>query len=159
MRKTEKADWLFIIPATLVWAAALLLTARDFWQKRHARFRLDSVCVGGLVLMLVGVGMRRRAHYILGRQFMYGLRTLDDHQLVTGDMYQYVRHPAYTGDMLFHFGLTLFFGSLRGLLVMLLLIPCFVYRIHVEETMLIRRFGSVYCAYRQRSKRLLPFLF
>ena len=32
MFKTEKADWVFIVPATLVWLAGLAATALDFWQ-------------------------------------------------------------------------------------------------------------------------------
>jgi len=58
--------------------------------------------------------------------------------------------------MLFHFGVPLLFSSLHGLLIMLALIPCFLYRIAVEERMLISRFGDSYHAYRQRTWRLLP---
>lgn len=83
----------------------------------------------------------------------------DDHVLVTSGVYRRMRHPAYTGDMLFHFGVTLLFSSLRGLVIMLALIPCFCYRIAIEERMLVARFGDSYRAYCQRTRRLLPHVF
>jgi protein-S-isoprenylcysteine O-methyltransferase Ste14 len=157
MFRTEKADWAFIVPATLVWLAGLAATALDFLQAwRRRDFRFGPLNLLGLVLMIAGLGLRLAARRSLRQQFSYSLRLRDDHVLVTTGVYRRVRHPAYTGDMLFHFGVPLFFSSLRGLAVMLLLIPCFLYRIAVEERMLIRRFGDSYGEYRRHSWRLLP---
>jgi len=154
MQVTDKRDWGFLISATVLWAVAMVVTLRDCWRKR--RLASPALRRGALAAMVGGVGLRLRARYILGRQFSYALRTLPDHQLMTRDIYSVVRHPAYTGDLMFHFGVTVFFGSVRGLLIMLLLIPCFIYRMNVEENMLLRRFGKHYQAYQQRTRKLLP---
>ncbi|MFN8371832.1 MAG: isoprenylcysteine carboxylmethyltransferase family protein [Anaerolineae bacterium] len=130
------------------------MTLHDCWRKR--RLASPTLRRVALAAMVGGLGLRLRARYILGRQFSYALRTLPDHQLVTSDLYSVVRHPAYTGNLMFHFGVTIFFGSVRGLLIMLLLIPSIIYRTNVEETMLLRRFGKHYQAYQQRTKKLLP---
>jgi protein-S-isoprenylcysteine O-methyltransferase Ste14 len=157
MFKTEKADWAFIVPSTLVWVAGLAATALDFRQtRRRSAFRFGPLNLLGLALMVVGLRLRRAARRSLRQHFSYGLRLRDDHVLVTSGVYRQVRHPAYTGDMLFHFGVALLFSSLHGLLIMLALIPCFLYRIAVEERMLISRFGDSYRAYRQHTWRLLP---
>jgi protein-S-isoprenylcysteine O-methyltransferase Ste14 len=42
---------------------------------------------------------------------------------------------------------------------MLLLIPCILYRIRIEESMLVERFGDEYRNYRQTSKKLIPYLY
>ena len=159
MFKTEKADWAFIVPATLVWIVALAATALDFrkaWRRRALRF--GPLNLLGLAFIAVGLGLRLAARRSLRGQFSYGLRLRDDHRLVTTGIYRRVRHPAYTGDMLFHFGVALLFSSLRGMVIMFALIPCFLYRISVEERMLIGRFGDSYRTYRQRSWQLLPLL-
>lgn len=157
MFKTEKADWAFIVPATLVWAAGLAATAQDFWQAwRRGAFRFGPLNLLGLALVVAGLGLRLAARRNLRQHFSYALRLRDDHALVTSGIYRRVRHPAYTGDMLFHFGVALLFGSLRGLAILLGLIPCFLYRSAVEERMLIARFGDPYLEYRQRTGRLLP---
>lgn len=157
MFKTEKADWAFIVSATLVWLAGLAATAVDFRQawRRHA-LRFGPLNLLGLALVAAGLGLRLAARRSLRQHFSYALRLRDDHVLVTTGVYRRVRHPAYTGDMLFHFGVPLLFSSLRGLAIMLFLIPCFLYRIAVEERMLMGRFGDSYRAYRQHTWRLLP---
>jgi protein-S-isoprenylcysteine O-methyltransferase Ste14 len=103
--------------------------------------------------------LRLIARRTLGKHFSYALRTLEDHQLVTQGIYGHLRHPAYTGDLLVQLGVTLLFSSLAGFLLMLLLIPCFLYRIKIEEEMLGERFGERYRAYAKRSKRLLPYVY
>lgn len=95
----------------------------------------------------------------MGRYFSARLRTLHEHQLVTQGIYSRVRHPAYTGNLLFWFGTALLFSSWYGFLMFLLLIPCFIYRIKVEERMLIEEFGGEYLEYMKRTKKLLPYVY
>ncbi len=159
MFKTEKADWAFIAPATLVWVVALAATWLDFLQAwRRRTFRFGPLNLLGLVWMILGLGLRLAARRSLRQHFSYALRLRDDHVLVTSGVYRRIRHPAYTGDMLFHFGVTLLFSSLRGLVIMLALIPCFYYRIAIEERMLVARFGDSYRAYCLCTRRLLPYV-
>ncbi len=159
MFKTVKTDWYFIIPATLVWISALSVTAWDFVQVQQATFRFGFINLLGLTWMLAGIFIRRWAKRDLGKYFSSGLRILNNHQLVTYGIYKRVRHPAYLGNFLFWFGVPLLFSSLYGFLVMFLLVPCFLYRIKVEEKMLIERFGSEYLEYMKRSRRLIPYVY
>ncbi len=159
MFKTIQADWYFIVSATFVWISALGVTAWDFIQVRQATFHFGFVNLLGLTSTLIGIVIRRWAKKDLGRYFSAGLRTLSNHQLVTDGIYRHVRHPAYLGNFLFWFGVPVLFSSLYGFLVMLLLIPCFLYRMRVEEKMLIERFRRDYLEYMKHSKRLIPYIY
>jgi protein-S-isoprenylcysteine O-methyltransferase Ste14 len=61
--------------------------------------------------------------------------------------------------LLFYSGVTLLFSSWYGFLFMLLLIPCFLYRIRIEEEMLVERLGAEYQAYMKVSKKMIPYLY
>jgi protein-S-isoprenylcysteine O-methyltransferase Ste14 len=159
MFNTLKADWYFIIPATLIWLAALIVTAWDFIYLQEAAFHLEFIKLIGVSLILIGLALRMAARKALGHHFSYALRIIDQHELVTTGIYTYIRHPAYSGDLLFHYGVTLLFSSLYGFMIMLLLIPCFLYRIRVEENMLSEQFGQEYLEYMQTTKKLLPYLY
>ncbi len=160
MFKTKGADWLFIVASALIWMTGLVITARDFRRQIAVKsFHCGWLNGLGLGLMVGGVGLRMLARKALGKQFSYALRTLDDHTLLTNAIYNWLRHPAYTGDLMFHFGIPILFASPRGLLIVLLLIPCMLYRIEIEENMLIERFGEAYRSYRRRSKKLIPFVY
>lgn len=159
MFKTKKADWYFIIPASLVWISALIVTAWDFVELQEAVYHFGFASLIGLIFMVTGVSIRMVARKTLGKHFSYALRTLEAHELVRDGIYERVRHPAYSGDLLFHFGTPLLFSSWYGFLLMLLLIPCILYRIRIEESMLVERFGDEYRKYRQTSKKLIPYLY
>lgn len=159
MFETKKADWYFIIPTALVWISGLIITAWDFIQLQGARYDLGLLSIVGVVLILAGAVIRQRAIRALGRYFSSGLRTLEEHKLVKDDLYKHIRHPAYTGFLLVWFGVPLLLSSLYGFLLMLLFIPCFLYRMKVEENMLIEKFGNEYKEYMRNSKKLIPYVY
>ena len=159
MRHTLQEDWYFIVPATIIWLVALSVTAWDFLGRHKARMHFRPMNLMGAGAIVAGLAICLKARKMLGKHFTYALQTSEDHTLVRQGIYRYIRHPGYSGDLLFQFGVTLLFSSWRGLLLMLLLIPCFIYRIAIEERMLITRFGSDYREYVHSSKRLIPGLF
>lgn len=159
MFKTIKADWYFVTPATLIWLAGLIVTAWDFIQVQKATYAFNLLNLVGLVLILAGVAIRLRAKRVLGRYFSITLRTVEEHKLVKSDIYQPIRHPAYAGNLLVWFGVPFIFSSVSGFLAMLLLIPCFLYRIRIEEKMLIEKFGNEYVEYMKSSKKLIPYVY
>ncbi|HEV2390188.1 MAG TPA: isoprenylcysteine carboxylmethyltransferase family protein, partial [Nitrososphaerales archaeon] len=87
------------------------------------------------------------------------LRVVEDHKLVTEGLYKHLRHPAYTGIILSLLGVPLIFSSAYGFALMLLVIPPLVYRIGVEEKMLIAKFGEQYREYSKHSKKLAPYIY
>ncbi|MFQ6077173.1 MAG: methyltransferase family protein, partial [Candidatus Bathyarchaeia archaeon] len=55
-------------------------------------------------------------------------------------------------------GIPLFFSSLYGFLLMLGLFPCYLYRIRIEENMLLEKFGDEYREYIKKTKKIIPFV-
>ena len=159
MFSTIKKDWYFLISAFVVGGSALAVTGWDFLQHQKAVYRFEVVNLVGASFLLLGVTLRVLAQKALGKHFSYALRIINDHTVVKQGIYKYIRHPAYSGYLLFFFGVALLFSSWYGFLIMLLLIPCFLYRIGIEEEMLVGRLGAEYQAYKKVTKKMIPYLY
>jgi protein-S-isoprenylcysteine O-methyltransferase Ste14 len=126
-----------------------------------ALFPIDIV--GGLValaVMLIGLGLRVWAAMTLGGYYTRTLTTTKDHRVVTTGPYSRIRHPAYLGVILLWSG----FGVLSSNLVLALLFPVmfvaiYLYRISVEERMLVEVLGAAYVQYQRRTRKLIPFVY
>lgn len=159
MFRTKREDWGFVIPATLVFISALLVTGWDFVLVQGMIYRLNITNLVGLGLFVVGVLIRLMARRTLGKYFTHGLRTSQKPELVKNGIYKHVRHPAYLGSLLLSLGIPMIFSSLYGFFVMLGLIPCFLYRIRIEEKMLREKFGNEYREYMKKTRKLIPYIY
>ena len=113
----------------------------------------------GIALMFAGIAMRQWAIAVLGRFFSTSVRAVEGHRIVEVGPYRVLRHPSYTGAIVTVVGIGLAGGSWEGVLAVLGLASLvYGYRIHVEERFLIEQFGDEYLAYRERTKRVVPFL-
>ena len=111
----------------------------------------------GLSLLIVGILVRWTAIRTLGKYFTGTVLIKDDHRLVRSGLYKYLRHPAYTGTLLAHFGLGLSFSNWFTLgFSTIPFLAVALYRMHVEEQALREAFGSEYVSYSRTSKRLIP---
>ena len=159
MFKTEQADWYFVFIASLIFFLALSVTLWDLVWVQEMNYRLSLVNVVGLVFFSIGVTIRIVARRTLGKYFSYGLKTSQKHEIIYRGIYKYIRHPAYLGSLILSLGIPLIFSSFYGFFLMLGLIPCFLYRIRIEESMLIKKFGNKYLEYIKKSKRLIPYVY
>ncbi len=84
----------------------------------------------------------------------------EGHVLAEGGIYAYLRHPMYTGFLLFTAGTTLWLASYAAtVLAVVMLVASTIYRIGVEEATLRAELPG-YSDYTQRVKtRFLPFIF
>lgn len=113
----------------------------------------------GLLFGITGLIIRYIAFTTLGRFFSRTLRETENHTLVTNGIYQYIRHPGYLSDLLIFIGIALAMSNLIPIVIIpVTFAPAYIYRIHVEEKMLIEIFGEQYRKYQQTSKRLIPFV-
>lgn len=78
--------------------------------------------------------------------------------LVKTGIYQYVRHPQYTGIFLFTFGWILHWPSFVTLILWPTLIVAYVWLAKQEEKQTIEEFGEAYIKYAKRTKRFIPFV-
>jgi protein-S-isoprenylcysteine O-methyltransferase Ste14 len=157
--KTLKSDWSFIVLATSIFIIGLLVSVWDFVQLQKAAWNLGLLDGAGLALFVGGTILRQVGKHALGKNYSYGLRTLKYQKLIQIGIFKYVRHPVTLAALIYTLAIPLVFSSVYGFLVMLLIIPLFLYRIKIEEKMLVEKFGSEYIQYMKRTKRLIPFIY
>jgi protein-S-isoprenylcysteine O-methyltransferase Ste14 len=113
--------------------------------------------VAGIVVMWAGFALRAWAVRTLGRFFRVEVTVDSDQTVVDTGPYARVRHPSYTGLLLFYLGLGISLDSYLSVLAAVLLpLAAVVNRIAHEERALRRDLGEVYDAYATRTRRLLP---
>ncbi len=114
----------------------------------------------GYFMVAFGLVFRWIAIIALGKAFTVKVSILEDHILKTDGIYKHIRHPSYTGLLIYYIGLGLVMQNWISALV-LIVFPAFavINRIRIEEKVLMEHFSSDYKNYQKRSWRLFPFLF
>jgi len=113
--------------------------------------------IAGLTLILLALAVRVWMRFHIRRLYSGHVEVQANHRLVQDGPYHFIRHPGYTGLLLLVLGLTVGYSSWIGLAAIpSLLLPGLAYRIHVEEKLLLEHFGDVYCAYMNRTRKLIP---
>jgi len=153
------SDVAILIAGGIIFFSGVLVAALDFFVVQVRIYRFDLVSLAGLILLPVGSALRIQARRTLGEYFSPVVRILPEHELIRHGVYRYIRHPGYLGELLLYFSVPLLFHSLYGFLVMVFLIPLIIYRIRVEEQMLIEKFRDEYRDYMRESKRFIPYVF
>lgn len=109
----------------------------------------DATMIGALLL-------QQRAQNALGNYFTISLQAGAGQAICRSGPYRWVRHPAYLAQIVFWTSLALSSRSIDcGIIVGLLALTGYAYRIRVEERMLESVIGRRYRAEAAR-KRLLP---
>ncbi|MBK9329231.1 MAG: isoprenylcysteine carboxylmethyltransferase family protein [Sphingobacteriales bacterium] len=78
--------------------------------------------------------------------------------IITG-IYQYVRHPLYTGVILQVLGAYVLFPYIKVLIASVILIVYILIGSKLEEVKLIDEFGEEYISYKKKVKGLIPYIF
>jgi protein-S-isoprenylcysteine O-methyltransferase Ste14 len=113
--------------------------------------------VMGLTLMATGLFVRQWAIFVLGRFFTVDVRVDPNQTVVDRGPYRWVRHPSYSGLVVFFVGVGLALGNWASLIV-LALVPTagLLVRIHSEEHALLAGLGEEYRRYATTRRRLFP---
>jgi protein-S-isoprenylcysteine O-methyltransferase Ste14 len=81
-------------------------------------------------------------------------------QLVTGGIFQYIRHPHYTSLLIVGFGLAFFFYSLLAIAIAVIAIPIMIWSILDEEKLLTKQYGKDYKKFMEKVPwRIIPKIF
>lgn len=114
----------------------------------------------GIVLQIIGIGVRILAMQTLGEFYTGTLQVRSNHQLIKSGIYKVIRHPGYFSVLLASIGFGLAIGNwIAFLLILIAFVFTYSYRIRVEEEMLIKKFGSDYTKYMKATKKLIPFIY
>ncbi len=76
--------------------------------------------------------------------------------LVSTGLYRFIRHPQYTGILLFTFGWLLHWPSIVTIVLWPLLLAAYVWLAREEERQAVAEFGDQYRTYAERTKRFIP---
>jgi protein-S-isoprenylcysteine O-methyltransferase Ste14 len=147
----------------MAFGSAYTMALLDFyWLRPHwALLEWSWVwALSGSVLFVAGQTIRVIAIRALGRFFTVTVRLHPEHNLIKEGIYRRIRHPAYLGFFLGMAGCVTLFASVIGyVLLFFFALPAMIFRIRVEERVLVEKFGDEYRDYCRQAKRLVPFLF
>lgn len=87
------------------------------------------------------------------------LRVIEKQKIVTDGIYGHIRHPLYLGETIRNICFTIAAYSLYGLIPILLGNALLLFRIGIEEKMLVEEFGKEYEEYMNKTKKLVPYVY
>jgi protein-S-isoprenylcysteine O-methyltransferase Ste14 len=120
----------------------------------------QSVGWVGVALMVAGIALRYWAARTLGRFYTRTLRVADGQVLVERGPYRMVRHPGYSADLLMWAGAGLAtLNWVVATVLVLVMVWSYRYRIACEEAMLLVTLAPHYQSYRERTWRLIPYIY
>ena len=96
----------------------------------------------------------------LGRFGTAELNTEEDHQLYSEGVYKHIRNPMYSGGLIATIGFCLVFRCIIILIIMFIY-TFLIYRMRIieEERILLEKFGKEFEEYKNKTKKLIPFLY
>ncbi len=111
----------------------------------------------GIVLFALAICLLWRSHHDLGRNWTITVALRNEHELITGGIYKYIRHPMYTAHLIWAIAqLMILHNWLAGYSFLIFQVPFYFVRIKNEEDMMIEQFGTVYKNYMKKTGRLIP---
>jgi len=106
----------------------------------------------------IGLGMSLTGHIFynyckvyLGKMFTYEVGITNEHKLIQTGPYSFLRHPGYSGLLLYLFGDALYFNTVFSYVTFLSYLHYLMNRTTVEEACLVEEFKSEYESYRKKS--------
>jgi len=157
-RGGQRAErWSLLVVVTAVVGGMLGGLQLAGWHAASIGAARWPLFVVGLTLMATGVLVRQWAIFVLGRFFTVDVRVHPDQTVVDRGPYRWVRHPSYSGLVLFFVGVGLALTNWASLIV-LALVPTagLLVRIYSEERALSAGLGEDYRRYAATRSRLFP---
>ena len=116
--------------------------------------------IGLLVLLLANIVFYWSLRAARSAKLGFAYDQQRSNAIVVQGPFRYIRHPFYISYMLGWLGGSLATGQLGLILTLLLLAPFYIYAAGDEERKLLTGpLASEYLAYRQRTKKFIPFLY
>src|SRR5258708_5900452 len=114
----------------------------------------------GVILMLLGLGLRIWASRTLGAFYTRTLLIQTEQKIVYNGPYRFIRNPGYLGALIMF--ISAGFAVMNWISVIVIgvaMVNAYVYRIRSEEAMLESAFGEHFAEYKARSWRLIPLIY
>ena len=110
----------------------------------------------GYLLLYAGLFIIASALYTLGKSWRIGIDEKNAGPLVTKGLYQYIRHPIYTGLFVILSGSLFILPNLLTFFLALCAATGTATEAYLEEQFLLSKFGDVYKSYMIETSRFIP---
>ena len=161
---TLPEDWP-LIPYLVIILVGFAVAIIDFVFWQQLVFQFNILAILGIISMIIGGVMRSYPRKTLAEAGFGSiwntprLKIVKGHKLVTTGFYKHVRHPIYTGEIFRDYCIPLLVSSLYGIIIMTVGIVFLLFRIRIEEDLLLDAFGEEYEEYKRRTKKLIPYIY
>jgi len=111
----------------------------------------------GILIICFGLFLRYWSIHLLGKYFSTTIELEDSQKIIQKGPYKWIRHPSYSGIILFCIGYGLAVQNWLSLLIAISLPTiALLYRIKIEEETLTKGLGDDYKVYQKKTKKLIP---
>ena len=141
---------ILFFPAML---GTILYLVRPMWME-WAHFMIPIwTRYAGIAIALLGFALMHWSQSMLGESWSDAPVALKDHQLVMKGPYQWIRHPIYTAFLLIFGSIILISANwLIGICWFMMAAIDVLWRIRVEEELMIHKFGEAYHIYNGKNR-------
>jgi protein-S-isoprenylcysteine O-methyltransferase Ste14 len=111
----------------------------------------------GILIICLGLFLRYWSIHILGKYFSTTVELEESQKIIQKGPYKWIRHPSYSGIILFCIGYGLAVQNWLSLIIAISLPTiALLYRIKIEEETLVKGIGTEYEVYQKKTKKLIP---
>ena len=158
-----RQDW----PATpylVIILSGIAVSIYDLVFFQGLNIQLSFEKISGVFMIIIGGTLRAVSRLTLRRAGLgivnsVRLRVVEKQRLVKEGVYGHIRHPLYLGEILRNTGFALAASSLYGQILMILGNSMLLFRIRIEEKMLVEEFEEEYIEYMLRTKKIIPYIY
>lgn len=112
----------------------------------------------GLMVFVAALALFYATHKALGRNWSVTLAVREEHSLITGGVYRFVRHPMYSAFWLWAIAQALTLQNwVAGPAGIIGFGTLYLFRVGREEALMRETFGQAWDDYAARTPRVLPF--
>jgi protein-S-isoprenylcysteine O-methyltransferase Ste14 len=143
----------------LLWVVITLCFTFGFMFANYRTWNLVNyaICFLGVAIIISGLSIRWLSIIQLSSAFTVNVAIANNHKLKTDGIYKYVRHPSYLGLLLIMLGFSVGMNSYISIIIVTFpILLAILYRIKVEEDILLLEFGNDYLEYCNKTKKLIP---
>ena len=116
------------------------------------------IMLAGISIVICGLAITIIARRTLADNWSSAVTFKENHELITKGIYQFVRHPIYTGILLMFMGSAYLYFSLSTIIGFMLMVFAIIYKIRLEEKMMTEHFPDAYPEYRKKVRAIIPFM-
>jgi protein-S-isoprenylcysteine O-methyltransferase Ste14 len=163
--KSNIQQYMAAITTMLTLYGALIILAQAFNVQIGSLFtRINELSstpfdIAGFTIGLIGLSFCLYAQIKMGASWRVGIDENAKTPLVTSGLYAYIRNPTYLGLFLLNIGIWLIWPTWATFLLNFLFILFLEVQVRCEEDYLTTVHGGVYEAYKEHTKRYIPFIY